>query len=88
VYNAIEQLILRFQSLLFANSGQQSSAPMKNKLLYAILGLNAGVIGTIFFLFLFTSQLETGSSYVNYLTALGVGLLLGGIGYFVGGKMA
>lgn len=61
---------------------------MKNSILYAILGFNAGVIGTVFYLFLFSSQLETGSSFMSYVSALGAGAVLGIIGYFVGGKMA
>ncbi len=60
---------------------------MKNNLLFAILGFNFGIIGTIIIL-QFTSQLETGSSVINYLIALAVGVLLGGIGYVVGGKVS
>ena len=54
---------------------------MKNSILIAILGFNAGIIATILFV-------ETGSLVMNYSIALVVGGLLGGIGYFVGGKLA
>jgi hypothetical protein len=60
---------------------------MKNRILMALFGFNVGVIGTVFVLFM-SSHLETGSSLINYLMALGVGVVLAGIGYFVGGQMA